>query len=222
MNIIKEYFPDNQYKKIETPKKQIVIHHTVSGQKVNGDITWWLQTPQPIATHFIIDREGIVHQLFDEKYWGYHLGCANKHFQSIGLSYRELDKFSIGIELDSWGPVLPAPDGKFYPVKWENGKYLPNTKCAPVPYFYEYCNATKWRGHKYYEKYTTLQLGALKELLQNLCKVHRIPLIYKEDIWTVCPRALSGSIGIFSHSSYRIDKSDVHPQPELINILKTL
>ena len=34
--------------------------------------------------------------------------------------------------------------------------------------------------------------------------------------------ALDGYPGIWSHSNVRIDKSDVFPQPELINLLKSI
>jgi len=34
--------------------------------------------------------------------------------------------------------------------------------------------------------------------------------------------ALSGNPGYFSHTSYRLDKSDLYKDPDLINLLKTL
>jgi hypothetical protein len=36
------------------------------------------------------------------------------------------------------------------------------------------------------------------------------------------PDALSGAPGLYSHNSVRTDKSDVFPQKELIEMLKTL
>lgn len=64
MNVISHNFPDTQYLKERTVKRQIVLHHTASGPGVDGDINWWMRTPERVATHFIIDREGQVHQLF--------------------------------------------------------------------------------------------------------------------------------------------------------------
>jgi len=41
-------------------------------------------------------------------------------------------------------------------------------------------------------------------------------------VWKPIQAALDGKAGIWTHVSYRYDKSDCHPQPELINMLKTL
>lgn len=222
MNLIQHNFPKTQYVNERTEKRQIVLHHTASGPGVDGDINWWMKTPERVATHFIIDREGRVHQLFDESFWGYHLGLEQKVFTQAHLQYKQLDKQSIGIELDSWGYLAPHTDGKFYPAKWDGRRNMPNTAAKPVPYFYEYCSSQKWKGNQYYEKYTTKQLAALRELLTELCRRHNIPKTYNNEMWVVSTKALRGEPGIFAHCSYRHDKSDVHPQPELLNMLKSL
>lgn len=222
MNLIQHNFPSAQYVNERTEKRQIVLHHTASGPGVDGDINWWMKTPERVATHFIIDREGQVHQLFDESFWGYHLGLEQKIFTQAKVPYKQLDKQSIGIELDSWGYLVPHTDGKFYPAKWDGRRNVPNTACKPVPYFYEYCTAAQWKGHQYYEKYTTAQLNALRDLLRDLCRRHDIPKTYNNEMWVVSTKALRGEPGIFAHCSYRNDKSDVHPQPELLNLLKSL
>ena len=92
MNIIKVQFPDNQYIKEETAKTQIVLHHTASGPGIDGDVAWWRKTPERVATHYIIDRRGQIFQLFDLKYWGYHLGLSNKDFTDMGCTYRNLSQ----------------------------------------------------------------------------------------------------------------------------------
>lgn len=61
MKIITEPFPENQFIKEISKKSQIVIHHTVSGPGINGDVAWWKSTSERIATHFIIDREGEIY-----------------------------------------------------------------------------------------------------------------------------------------------------------------
>ena len=129
---------------------------------------------------------------------------------------------AIGIELDSWGALVQHTDGKFYPVTTQNGKVVANLKCKPVPNIYEYCTSQKYRGFQYFERYTTAQLDTLKRLLHHLMAAHHIAANYMSDIWNVTPRALLGQEGIFAHSSYRQDKSDAHPQVELVNLLKSL
>jgi hypothetical protein len=41
-------------------------------------------------------------------------------------------------------------------------------------------------------------------------------------MWDVSKNALSGKPGIYTHVSYRKDKSDCVPQPELITALQSL
>ena len=222
MNIVQHKFPQSQYVMERTVKRQVVLHHTVSGAGVAGDIAWWEHTMERVATHFIIDREGQVHQLFPEENWAYHLGLGQKHFAAAKVPQLNLDRQSIGIELDSWGPLRPHTDGRFYPAKWNGVTYVPNTVCKPVKYFHEYCQQNKWKGHLYYERYTSAQIAALYDLLQELCQRHDIPKTYSNEMWMVSTRALRGEPGIFGHCSYRSDKSDPHPQPELVNMLKAL
>lgn len=222
MKINKVNFPTSQYIQEVTQKRQIVLHHTVSGEGITGDVNWWMHTPERVATSFIIDRQGTIHQLFDDKFWAYHLGLEQKWFTLAKVPYKKLDPLSIGIELDSWGALTPHTNGEFYPVKWDGKKIVPNLKAKPVKYFYEYCTQSKFRNFQYFERYTTLQLSSLRDLLQHLCQKHNIPKQYNDDMWTLSSNALSCKQGIFAHASYRKDKSDVHPQPELINLLKSL
>jgi len=43
---------------------------------------------------------------------------------------------------------------------------------------------------------------------------------YNSDIWDISRSALEGSPGIYTHVSFRKDKSDCQPQEELQEILK--
>lgn len=205
-------FPVNQYYKTETPKKIIVLHHTVSGEGVKGDINWWLQTPEKVGTPYIIDREGVITEIFDPKYWIHHLGIKQATLSKYNstVSNERLNQLSIGIELDSWGALEKKGDKYFSytgkEVKPENVQYFPNG----------------YRGAKYYEKYSSKQLESLKELLLHLSKTYGIKLNYFPEMFEVSAKALKGYHGIWSHTSYRGDKSDVIPQPELIQMLESI
>lgn len=215
-------FPETQYIREKTKKRQITIHHTVSGDGVSGDVAWLMNTTDRIATSYIIDREGHLHKCFVDDFWACHLGCKQIHFAKAGLPYIKLDPYNIGIELDSWGALLRHTNGKFYPIAYSNGKAIPNLKCKPVTHIYEYCSTQKYRGFQYYERYTTAQLDTLRELVIYLQIKHQIPAHYNDEIWSVCRRALRGNEGIYSHTSFRADKSDAHPQVELVTLLKSL
>lgn len=204
--IVFEEFPPEQYYRRKGNKKQIVLHHTVSGKGLEGDLNWWLSTTSRIATAFIIGRDGKIHQNFSSKYWAHHLGIKQSVFTEHNISLNAnntwLNINSIGIELDSWGGL------KEEELKKVDGfveRYPDN-----------------YRGYEYFEQYTPKQIASLKELLIYLCEKYEIPKDYNEDMWDVSKNALEGKAGIWSHTSYRKDKSDVHPQPSLIKTLKKL
>lgn len=213
--------PWTRYEKEEHPKKQVVLHHTVSGDGITGDLKTWEQW-RAVATCIIIDRDGTINQLFSSKYWAYHLKAGNE----------TLDKQSIGVELDNWGGLIKGDgslkqfgkrrDGSPNMVQTKVGKYYAtygNSVNCPVTH---YLNG--FRGYNYFESYTVPQLRSLGELLLLWNQRFDIPLDYHEDMWERSQNALNGTPGIWAHVSYRYPKAkqDAHPQPELIQMLKTL
>ena len=215
VNIIQIPFPNTQYYKEEIGKKQIVLHHTASGRGVDGDFRHWLSNTERVATCVIIDADGIVHQCFNSKYWGHHLGitfAGNK----IPLNYKttqnniKLNKESIAVEIDAWGGLTN-----------KNGKWLSYTgKEVPKENVIEY--PTGFRGYYGFERYTDKQIETVKKLLIYWNEIYKIPLSYNQDMWNVNEKALSGNSGIWTHASYRSDKSDCHPQENLVSMLKSL
>jgi len=128
-------FPSNQYYRKQTKKNQIVLHHTVSGEGVKGDINWWLKTSSRIATHIIIDWNGEIYQCYSTKYWGHHLGVKSDFIEKMNTNKSNLDlnKHSIGVEIDSWGGLVKH-NRKWYPAKWDknNNKYIANVSHKPI------------------------------------------------------------------------------------------
>lgn len=227
MNINRTYqLPENQYIREKTPKNQIVLHHTASGRGVDGDFRHWLNTPERIATSYIIAHDGTIYELFSPDFWGYHLGIKMDVFvrhkikpkyltDAKGNSYFAnnilLEKGSIGIELDSWGP-LERVNGRYYSY---TGKLVPEEQVQVYGEIY-------FRRKKYYEKYTPEQIHSLSFLLKVLSEQYNIPLTYRSHMWEVSQEALMGVPGVWTHVSYREDKTDCHPQPELIKMLQEL
>jgi len=224
--IIQVDFPNDQYYREQTKKKQIVLHHTVSGQGVNGDIAWWRSTADHIATCMIIGHDGAIYQLFSSKYWGHHLGVKQSFLKSQGFSdfetrNKKLNKAAIGIEIDSWGGLV-RHNRHWYPAKWDKKlkRHVAYTNVAPIQNVQVY--EEKFRGFHAYEKYTEKQLEAVYKLLVYWKSRYGIPLTYNPAMWDVSKDALAGKTGVWTHVSYRADKSDCHPQPELIAMLKSL
>jgi len=222
--VINHEFPKNQYYQYQTEKNQIVLHHTSSGNSVQGDIDWWKQTKERVATCVLIDREGVMHTLFSSKYWAHHLGIKIKVFDQNNIKriFRKnvvngkmyvannviLNESSVGVELDNWGG-LQKVNNKFY--SWTNKRVH-----SVIDY------GISINGFRYYEKYTEKQLETLDYLLKYWNRTYNIPLDYNQDMWAVSQKALNGDPGIWTHVSYRKDKSDCHPQKELIQTIKSL
>jgi len=217
-------FPENKYFNEVHKKTQVVLHHTVSGPNIKGDVDTWINNQYNVGTCIIVDREGVPWQLFSSKYWAYHIG-AGDHDQ---------DRRSIGIELDNWGGLrlgdgalkMFRPRHSFFrhfrmkPKITNTNKYYTiygNSVDVPVQYYPE-----GFRGFNYFEKYTEAQLRTTGELLLFWRDRYKIPLNYYSSIWDINGNAKSGTPGVWSHVSFRSDKSDCHPQPELIEMLKII
>lgn len=198
-------FPESQYFKEAKGKKQIIIHHTASGRGSDGDYKHWLNTPERIATCIIINEDGTCVQLFNSTYWGHHIGL--KHANN-----KKLNEESVAVELDSWGGLTYDQKTKQY--KSYTGQVVPTDQVIEYPKSY--------RGYRFFQRYTAEQIESLRKLLIYWHETYDIDISYNEDMWDVSQRAIEGEEGVWSHGSFRKDKSDCHPQPELIEMLKNL
>lgn len=202
-------------------KKQIYIHHTVSSGNPINVAAWWQQrehvTNEKVATAYIIagrktsdksvHEDGQICQVFPDKYWAAHLGKPSKTPGTNPLPAQTLHKHSIGIELCNWG-WLQKINGKYYTTK---AVEIPDTEVLQISY----------RGKNYYQLYTDAQIENLRILLLWLTDKYDIPRTF-HPMFGICPEALEGKPGIFSHTSVRIDKWDCCPQPKLLNMLRSI
>jgi N-acetyl-anhydromuramyl-L-alanine amidase AmpD len=198
-------FPLKEFWNRPLKPTQICLHHTASGPGVASDIQWWKNDNQPVSTPVLIDRDGTITQIYATEYYAFHLGL--EHAQN-----RKVESLTIGIEIDAWGWLTQ-----------KNGKYYSYTG-AEIPVKEVCILKNKWRGQQYFNKYTEKQLESLKLLLIHLGEKYDIPLYYKgQEMWNVSENARYAKVGgIYGHCSFRPDKTDVFPQPELIEMLKTL
>ena len=128
---------------------------------------------------------------------------------------------SIGIEIDAWGGLMRY-NRQWYPAKWDEKlkQNVPNLGVRPIQNVQVYEQG--YKGFFGFEKYTAEQIEAVRQLLVFWNEKFGIPLDYNDDMWAVSSKAMSGTPGIWTHVSFRDDKSDCHPQPELIQMLKSL
>ncbi|CAH1002661.1 hypothetical protein LEM8419_03533 [Neolewinella maritima] len=217
-------------------KVQAITHFTVSPSSehrdddgVSGDFGHWIATRKAkgynLGTADLIGGNGDIFQGFPPAFWAHHIGARAADFRRFGLPNinRWLNQHSIGIEIDGLGPLEPAPEGggmfwtavpTYQQSKWVNRIRIPAGRVTYYP--------DGFRGFHYYENFTPAQIQSAEQRLRYHCFTHKIPTNYMEDQWDVSPRALAGVAGIWSHVSYRADKSDCHPQPEYIAMLQRL
>lgn len=221
-------FPTDQFKKVKTKKTQVVLH-TTAGNSADSAIGWWLITPEDVATHFIVDRDGQIYQCYNTDYWAYHIGpIKDSVFKNAGIPKRpesyKLNEISVGIEIVSWGPLYYDKD-EFFSY---TGKKVPKDEvyCHNDPHGeYPWCPFFNKLGINrdkccYYHEITPQQIESVRRILVLLNEKKGIDITYNDDIWEVNSRALQGLPGLYTHNSYRPDKSDADPQKALIEMLK--
>lgn len=187
-------------------KTQIVLHHTASSHNVNGILNWWKSDGVRVGTPFIVGGDGRIYRVFDEQHaWAWHLGVGSA----------AADSRAIGIEITNWGHLTKRGD-KFY--NYVNGE-------VPANEVYELPKAFK--GHKYYHKYTPQQIATTKQLVLELSDKYQIPIKPNQygltsGWWDYNAYAIRGAAGLWSHNNFRVDKTDISPDPNMIEMLNSL
>lgn len=203
----------DQYVAVETAKSQIVLHHTVSsGNPFNVVHGWRSDNRGRVATSYIIAgredntrsyADGSIYEVFSPRYWAWSINANVLHRAVI-------ERRVIGIELCNYGQLSYA-GGKFYAL---SGKVeIPSSEVIDLGYV--------WRGSRYYHAYTSAQLQSLRWLLLYLGVHFSITMRYN-NLFIMDTAAIGGVNGIWGHCNYRLDKSDVSPQPHLISLLQSI
>ena len=208
---------DAQYVREITAKKQIVLHHTAGNSSAPNVVKSWENDSRGrIATCVVVSGKGAkgtfdgeIVQCFSSKFWAYHLGIKPEVFKARKINYQNLDRISVGIEICNWG-WLTKEDGKF---KTYVGTVVPEADVIELDY----------KGFKYWHNYTDAQIESVRQLLLYWCDLYKIPkeTIY-EDLFSISDKALKGTPGIYTHNSYRRDKTDIYPHPKLVKMLSEL
>lgn len=227
--LIKEYMLDKDefltYSKKE-PIPYIFIHHTSGWNNPLATVKDWNNdTRGRIGTRYVIgginlssndsQYDGLIVKCMPENGWAYHLGGSNQGVDQY------MHKYSIGIELCNFGYLT-----------LKNGKFLTYTgTIVPAKYVVEL--NTPFNGYKYWHKYSEKQIESLKYLLETLCTsnkidkksglVNRINTLGINNAFSYSKECSEGKVvGILSHTNVRADKTDVCPQPLLVDMLINL
>jgi N-acetyl-anhydromuramyl-L-alanine amidase AmpD len=185
----------------ETPKTKIVLHHT--GGYLKGDIAQLTQADYHVSTAFVIAREGTVYQLFDPRYWSYHLGKEAVGGNSIG------SRSSVAIELSNIGELIPRGEHmvaasnptRVYCSVADTSQYV----TLPTPY----------RGYQHFATFTDDQYTRLAQLIDYLTTAfgiqnNMLPPAFRFD--TLTQEQVADYQGILSHVNFREKgKTDLSP-----------
>lgn len=210
MNITVSHIKDDQYYKQEFKKTAIVLHHTAGGPNPHNTIFGWNHNAEKVGTAYVIAgkpdktlsyKEGEIIEAFPPQCWAHHLGTHQPNNTALNQN-------SIGIEICNWGQLVKKEDGKYY--NYVN-KEVPSEEVNSF--------SSPYRGFNHYHKYSDAQLASLLELLKFLSTKFSIDLTFKPQMFDVNQSALNGAPGLWTHTSYRADKVDLCPQPNLLNIL---
>lgn len=109
-----------------------------------------------------------------------------------------------------WFPALPDSDGRYGRIAGAD----------PIRVPYEFCSCKPYHGCQHYEYVTDKQLSSLRDVLRIWIAEYRIQYPYDNQLGAVCPRAKAGKSGIFFASSFDPSRSDIHPQREILDIIK--
>lgn len=185
-----------------TNKKNIVLHHTAGGTAMSS-INYWKQNQNKVSTFVVVDRDGTIYQCFPSDRWAFSLGLNVSNF-------REIEKQTIAIEIANYGYLIKSR-GDYYNAY--QGYISPDNVCVLNSPF---------KGIVAFEKYTEAQIESTRRLILYLSEKFNIDISNKENIFDLNSNALKGIGGLWSHNSFRKDKTDIYPQPEMIEMLKGL
>ncbi len=190
------------YRREETPKHRIVLHHTAGYLK--GDIGALTQPGNKVSVPFVIARNGTILNLWTSKCWSYHLGPG-----AVGGN-TAMSRTSIGIELSNIG-YLKALNGNMVTAYADSDVY-----CAATDTALYRTLPTPFRGCRHFATFTSAQYESLIRLLRFLTARYKIPRTLLPDTDRYRPFATAEQAaahrGICSHVNFRPSgKWDIGP-----------
>jgi len=214
---------DDEYHHGPASPAYIYLHHTAGWHNpINTIKDWNNDSRGKIATEFIIGGPSIRGN--DNTFDGRIIKCMPDGGYAAHLGNngsQAMHNNSVGIEVCNFGQLTKTDAG----FKTYSGALVHESQVCDLGY--------KWRGFQYWHKYSTAQIEALKDLILFIASRNNIDVRIglKEFLKTEDPAtafdfkkdAWSGKIkGILSHSNIRKDKTDMFPQPELVDMLRKL
>ena len=214
--IHRHFLPTHEYKTGSNPEF-VFLHHTAGWHNPYKIVdAWGRDSRGQVATEFVLggqsvkgnddNYDGELIQCMPRGGWGWHLGT--------GMSY--MAKHSVGIEVNNFGWLK---DGKTYVGTQATASQIV-TLDKP------------FRGYKQWHRYSDKQIEVLNKWIlfiadrDNIDVKDGLPKLIKTlgaDAFEYIPEVRRGEKrGLWTHSNVRKDKSDMFPQPELMDMLVSL
>lgn len=193
--------PPKEFKP-EVVKKDLIVLHFTAGTTARSAYQTWLNESKPVATAYLVERDGTIYEVFDPSYWAFHLG-VKKGPKGVH------DRRSIGIEIANVGPLKASSADpnllNWWPNKWQ-------TRWCTVDEQDRYVKAS-YRGIDYFASFPHAQLDAVAQLVSYLCDrfgiKKKLPPAARRG---QCDLAYFQTFkGIASHQNFRTDKWDIGP-----------
>ena len=198
----------------------------------------------PIATHTFIAQNGEIEYVFPDRFWAYNLGVISSKTPGTRSALSKqgirnpgsnlLNKRTLSVELTALGYIQKVGD------KWmqDSNNYTKKVKSGKIKLStpYQLKNGAiipmdNYKGYKYFQSYSVDQLKGLKTLLEKWGPDGERKIVWSitsdqfEDLFPpegkVSKNAFNGVSGIYTHNSFKVEKSDIMPQKELLELLYT-
>ena len=184
----------------ERVAKDLIVLHFTAGSTAAGAVSSWRGTPDRVATAYLVERDGTIHEVFPPDRWAHHLGIKG------GTAH---ERRSIGIEIVNVGPLRPHPDDAAVLTSWPNNwrqRYCRRDETD------RYVTAT-YRDEHHFATYTDAQADATGALVRWLCETFSIQAVLPAgaDRLTFDAAKFAAFKGVAAHVNYRKDKWDVGP-----------
>jgi len=232
--INKHFLPEGEYKNGPIKAEYVFIHHTAGRQNPYKTIDSWGRDKRgAVATEFVlggqsvagndVSYDGEVVQAFPEGNYGWHLGKNGS---------QSMHKNSVGIEVNNFAYLTKGgyTNRGIWVAKNPNSYYTYAGVLADELQMVTL--DTPFRGHSVWHRYSDIQIESLKNLIlfigerDNIDIRAGLPALVKEigaDAFEFNTDAYYGKVkGLWTHTNTRKDKSDMFPQPELLDMLVSL
>ncbi len=149
----------------EIVPEAIVLHYTAGGS-AKSTIEWLSENDQEyVSAHIVVARNGAITQMVPFNFKAFHAGISEWQGR------RDLNAWSIGIEIANWGFLKERSDGAL--TSWA-GRVVERQDAAYATHKYGAPSG-------YWEKYEKAQIESVERLCRFLCRYYGISIVVGHD-----------------------------------------